>query len=210
MHNCSCINCIFVSAVSLQSMAEILHIKNMVCDRCVMVVRQQLDQLQLPYQQIQLGQVELKEAPRAESLEQLRQLLEQQGFELLDDKKAKTVERIKTTIVSLIHGKDADEFNLKLSAMLQEKLGLDYHYLSSLFSSVEGITIEKYAILQRIEKVKELLMYDEKNLGEIAFEMGYSSTQHLSQQFKKITGLTPSHFKKLKDNKRKSLDKITS
>ena len=189
--------------------AEILHIKNMVCDRCVMVVRQQLDQLQLPYQQIQLGQVELKEAPRAESLEQLRQLLEQQGFELLDDKKAKTVERIKTTIVSLIHGKDADEFNLKLSAMLQEKLGLDYHYLSSLFSSVEGITIEKYAILQRIEKVKELLMYDEKNLGEIAFEMGYSSTQHLSQQFKKITGLTPSHFKKLKDNKRKPLDKIT-
>lgn len=191
------------------AMSEILHIKNMVCDRCVLVVRQQLDQLQLQYNHIQLGQVELKEEPTAEKREELRSLLQQQGFELLDDKKAKTVERIKTTIVSLIHGKDADEFNLKLSAMLEEKLGLDYHYLSSLFSSVEGITIEKYAILQRIEKVKELLMYDEKNLSEIAFEMGYSSTQHLSQQFKKVTGLTPSHFKQLKENKRKPLDKIT-
>lgn len=191
------------------TMAEILHIKNMVCDRCVMVVRQQFDQLQLAYNNIQLGQVELKEQPDAEQLEQLRSLLEQHGFELLDDKKAKIVERIKTTIVSLIHGKDADEFNLKLSAMLEEKLGLDYHYLSSLFSSVEGITVEKYAILQRIEKVKELLMYDEKSLSEIAFEMGYSSTQHLSQQFKKVTGLTPSHFKQLKENKRKPLDKLT-
>lgn len=180
----------------------------MVCDRCVMVVRQQFDQLQLAYNNIQLGQVELKEQPSLEQLEQLRYLLEQHGFELLDDKKAKIVERIKTTIVSLIHGKDADEFNLKLSAMLEEKLGLDYHYLSSLFSSVEGITVEKYAILQRIEKVKELLMYDEKSLSEIAFEMGYSSTQHLSQQFKKTTGLTPSHFKQLKENKRKPLDKI--
>jgi AraC-like DNA-binding protein len=95
-----------------------------------------------------------------------------------------------------------------LSAVLQEKLGMDYHYLSSLFSSVEGITIEKYAILQKTEKVKELLIYDEKSLSEIAYEMGYSSVQHLSQQFKKITGLTPSHFKELKENKRKPLDKI--
>jgi AraC family transcriptional regulator len=190
-------------------MSAILHIKNMVCDRCVMVVRQQFDELQLSYNNIQLGQVELKEEPDALQLSKLRNMLQQQGFELLDDKKAKTVERIKTVIVSLIHGKDADEFNLKLSAMLEEKVGMDYHYLSSLFSSVEGITIEKYAILQRIEKVKELLMYDEKNLSEIAFEMGYSSTQHLSQQFKKVTGLTPSHFKQLKENKRKPLDKIT-
>ena len=181
----------------------------MVCDRCVMVVRQQFDELQLSYKNIQLGQVELNEEPDAMQLKKLRTMLQQQGFELLDDKKAKIVDRIKTVIVSLIHGKDADEFNLKLSAMLEEKIGMDYHYLSSLFSSVEGITIEKYAILQRIEKVKELLMYDEKNLSEIAFEMGYSSTQHLSQQFKKITGLTPSHFKQLKENKRKPLDKIT-
>lgn len=180
----------------------------MVCDRCVMVVRQQLDELQLQYKNIQLGQVELNEEPDSVQLETLRNMLQQKGFELLDDKKAKTVERIKTFIVSLIHGKDADELNLKLSAMLEEKIGMDYHYLSSLFSSVVGITIEKYAILQRIEKVKELLMYDEMSLSEIADKLGYSSVQHISQQFKKITGLTPSDFKQLKENKRKPLDRI--
>jgi AraC family transcriptional regulator len=190
-------------------MPVMLHIKNMVCDRCKMVVRQELESLHLPYKNVDLGQVELVHEPSAEQLQELREHLQKQGFELLDDKKTKTVERIKTEIVSLIHGKDAGEFNLKLSAMLEEKIGIDYHYLSSLFSSVEGITIEKYAILQRIEKVKELLMYDEKSLSEIAYEMGYSSVQHLSQQFKKVTGLTPSHFKNLKENKRKPLDKIT-
>lgn len=191
-------------------MSTTLHIKNMVCDRCVMVVRQQLDELKLDYKNIQLGEVELSENPDQVQLDQLRLNLEQQGFELLDDKRSKTVEKIKTTIVSLIHGKDADELNLKLSAILEEKLGMDYHYLSTLFSSVEGITIEKYSILQRIEKVKELLMYDEKNLSDIAFELGYSSVQHLSQQFKKVTGLTPTHFKQVKDNRRKPLDKINS
>lgn len=191
-------------------MSTTLHIKNMVCDRCVMVVRQQLDELQLDYKNIQLGEVELSENPDQAKLDQLRLNLEKQGFELLDDKRSKTVEKIKTTIVSLIHGKDADELNLKLSAILEEKLGMDYHYLSTLFSSVEGITIEKYSILQRIEKVKELLMYDEKNLSDIAFELGYSSVQHLSQQFKKVTGLTPTHFKQVKDNRRKPLDKINS
>lgn len=191
-------------------MSTTLHIKNMVCDRCVMVVRQQLDELQLDYKNIQLGEVELSENPDQAQLDQLRLNLEQQGFELLDDKRSKTVEKIKTTIVSLIHGNDADELNLKLSAILEEKLGMDYHYLSTLFSSVEGITIEKYSILQRIEKVKELLMYDEKNLSDIAFELGYSSVQHLSQQFKKVTGLTPTHFKQVKDNRRKPLDKINS
>ena len=108
----------------------------------------------------------------------------------------------------MIHGNKNEEFNLKLSSFLEEKLQLDYHYLSSLFSSVEGITIEKYAIAQRIERVKELLMYDEKTLSEISYDLGYSSVQHLSQQFKKVTGLTPSHFKELKENKRKPLDKL--
>ena len=185
-----------------------LHIKNMVCDRCIMVVRGQLDGLGLDYKNIRLGEVELPEQPSEAILQSLREQLLSSGFELLDDKKSKIVEGVKNIIVSLIHGKDADEFNLKLSAILQEKSGLDYHYLSALFSSVEGITIEKYVILQRIEKVKELLMYDEKSLSEIAYEMGYSSVQHLSQQFKKITGLTPSHFKQLKENKRKPLDKV--
>jgi len=182
----------------------------MVCDRCVLVVRQQLDELELGYKNIQLGEVELNQIPEQSQLDELRLKLEQKGFELLDDKRSKTVEKIKTTIISLIHGKDADELNLKLSAILEEKMGMDYHYLTTLFSSVEGLTIEKYTILQRIEKVKELLMYDEKNLSDIAFELGYSSVQHLSQQFKKITGLTPTHFKQVKDNRRKPLDKINS
>lgn len=191
-------------------MSTILHIKNMVCDRCVMAVRQQLDELNLSYKNIQLGEVELSKIPEDAQLKQLRLNLQEQGFELLNDKRSKTVEKIKTTIISLIHGKDADELNLKLSAILEEKMGMDYHYLTTLFSSVEGLTIEKYTILQRIEKVKELLMYDEKNLSDIAFELGYSSVQHLSQQFKKITGLTPTHFKQVKDNRRKPLDKINS
>lgn len=189
-------------------MSEQLHIKNMVCDRCIMVVKQLFTDLDIEFHQIQLGQIELKKEPNTEQLEQIRSLLQQHGFELLDDKKSKIVEKIKTTIVSLIHGTEAEELNLKLSAILEEKLQTDYHYLSTLFSSVEGVTIERYTILQRIEKVKELLMYDEKSLSEIAYEMGYSSVQHLSQQFKKITGLTPSHFKQLKENKRKPLDKI--
>ena len=180
----------------------------MVCDRCIMVVKQLFLDLNIDFHHIQLGQVELKQEPDAQQLEKIRSLLEQHGFELLDDKKSKIVEKIKTTIVSLIHGNEAEELNLKLSAILEEKLQTDYHYLSTLFSSVEGVTIERYTILQRIEKVKELLMYDEKSLSEIAYEMGYSSVQHLSQQFKKITGLTPSHFKQLKENKRKPLDKI--
>ena len=189
-------------------MAETLHIKNMVCDRCIMVVKQLFTDAGIRVNTIQLGQVELEELLNAQQQKIIKTALLQNGFELLDDKKSKLVEKIKTTIVSHIHGEEAEEFNVKLSAILEEKLGIDYHYLSTLFSSVEGVTIEKYTILQRIEKVKELLMYDEKNLSEIAYEMGYSSVQHLSQQFKKVTGLTPSHFKQLKENKRKPLDKI--
>jgi len=185
-----------------------LYIKNMVCDRCILVVRQQLEKLQLPYKGIQLGEVELAKTPSDKELQALRDQLLALGFELLDDKKSTIVEKIKNTIIQLIHGTDEAELSLKLSVLLAEKLQMDYHYLSTLFSSIEGITIEKYAILQRIEKAKELLKYDELNLGEIADKLGYSSVQHLSQQFKKITGLTPSHFKQLKENKRKPLDKV--
>lgn len=185
-----------------------LYIKNMVCDRCIMVVRQQLDEQGLNYKNIQLGQVELVEEPDPAKLDAFRETLLTTGFELLDDKKAMLVEQIKNTIISLVQGYGEDEFNKKLSAILEEKLQLDYHYFTTLFSAVEGITIEKYAILQRIEKVKELLMYDELSLSEISYQLGYSSVQHLSQQFKKITGLTPTAFKQLKENKRKPLDKI--
>lgn len=185
-----------------------LYIKNMVCDRCIMVVRQELDELELAYKNIQLGQVELVEDLTPAKLDVFRETLLKSGFELLDDKKAMLVEQIKNTIISLIQGYGEDEFNKKLSAILEEKLKLEYHYFTTLFSAVEGITIEKYAILQRIEKVKELLMYDELSLSEISYQLGYSSVQHLSQQFKKITGLTPSRFKQLKENKRKPLDKV--
>ncbi len=186
----------------------ILHIKNMVCDRCIMAVRQQLEQAGFTYKNVQLGQIELSSMPTSEQLNSLRHSLEQLGFEMLDDKRAQIVEKIKNTIITLIHGQDADEFNLKLSAHLEESLGLDYHYLTTLFSSVEGVTIERYTILQRTEKVKELLIYNEKSLSEIAYELGYSSVQHLSQQFKKTTGLTPTAFKELKEYKRSPLDKI--
>lgn len=184
-----------------------LYVKNMVCERCIMAVRHELQQLGLAYRHVQLGEIELADTPGQDRLNVLSNALSAIGFELLDDKKSRTVEKIKTTIVSLIHCNNG-EFNLKLSALLEEKLGLDYAYLSTLFSSVEGITIEKYAILQRIERVKELLVYDELSLGEIADQLGYSSVQHLSLQFKKITGLTASQFRNLKEKNRIPLDKI--
>lgn len=185
-----------------------LYIKNMVCDRCILVVRQQLDRLDLPYHHIQLGEIELPGNPSAGKLQSLRESLHALGFELLDDKKSALVEKIKHIIIQLIHSMDERELTRKISVILQDKIKLDYHYLTGLFSAVEGITIEKYVILQRIEKVKELLKYDELNLSEIADKLGYSSVQHLSQQFKKITGLTTTHFKSLKDNQRKPLDKV--
>lgn len=185
-----------------------LFIKNMVCDRCIMAVRRELESLGLTFKNIQLGEVELAHDLTVVQLQTIREKLSALGFEVLDDKKARIVEKIKNTVVSLIHRNEEDAYNIKLSALLEEKLHKDYHYLTTLFSSVEGITVEKYVILQRIERVKEMLMYDELSLSEIAYQMGYSSVQHLSQQFKKITGLTASDFRKLKENNRKPLDKI--
>ncbi len=185
-----------------------LYIKNMVCDRCILVVRQQLDHAGLAWKNIQLGEVELEKPASREQLNKLSATLQPLGFELLDDKKSTTVEKIKNAIITLIHRPGEEGLTKKLSVYLEEKLAMDYHYLSNLFSSIEGITIEKYVILQRIEKAKELLLYDELTLSEIADQLGYSSVQHLSLQFKKITGLTPSHFKTLKENKRKPLDKL--
>lgn len=185
-----------------------LFIKNMVCQRCVLVVQQQLDKLNLPYKNIQLGEVTLSAPPTGTQLQQLREDLHTLGFELLDDKRSTVVEKIKNTIIQQVHHNNGEASPLKLSALLEQQLNMDYHYLSTLFSGVEGITIEKYAILQRIERAKELLLYNELTLGEIADQLGYSSVQHLSQQFKKVTGLTPSHFKQLKENKRKPLDQV--
>jgi AraC family transcriptional regulator len=181
----------------------------MVCDRCILSVRKLLDELGLTYKNVQLGEVELTAEPPDEQLKALREKLSSIGFELLDDKRATVVEKIKTIIIDLIHRHEDVELNKKLSVLLQEKIHMDYHYLTTLFSSIEGVTIEKYVILQRIERAKELLIYDQLNLSEIADKLGYSSVQHLSQQFKNITGFTPSDFKKLKEYRRKPLDKLT-
>lgn len=185
-----------------------LHIKNMVCDRCIMVVRSELEKLQLPFRNVQLGEVELAGEPGQETIENLRSNLAGLGFELLDDKKSALINQIKSTIIKLIHNTDQEEMTKKISVILAEKLGKDYHYLSSLFSSTEGVTIEKYIILQRIERAKELLMYDEMNLNEISYALGYSSVQHLSLQFKKITGMTPTEFRNLSNKSRKPLDQV--
>ena len=186
----------------------ILIIKNMVCNRCIMVVKQQLDHLGIPYEHVRMGEVVLSQPATEKQLEDLRKELRTVGFELLDDKKAALISRIRSLIIQLIHQPDFDENNRKLSSIISDELKMDYSYISNLFSSTEGITIERYAILQKIEYVKELLKYDELNLNEIAFKLGYSSVQHLSLQFKKITGLTPTQFKNLQDGSRQSLDSI--
>jgi AraC family transcriptional regulator len=185
-----------------------LFIKNMVCDRCVMVVRQQLEALSVEYKSVQLGTVVLGKALSEEQFTGLKEKLSFLGFELLDDRKATIVSQVKSAVIQYIHG--GQELNKKFSVLLSEKLGLDYHYISALFSSVEGITLEKYVILHRIERAKELLAYNEMNLSEIADALGYSSVQHLSQQFKKETGLTPSQYKQLKENNRRPLDQVGS
>jgi AraC family transcriptional regulator len=184
-----------------------LYIKNMVCDRCILAIKEQLQKAGISYTRVNLGEVELENEPTPAQLDHLTTGLTAIGFELLDDKKEKLVEKVKNIIIALVHRKEEDN-NKKLSALLEEKLQLDYHYLSNLFSSTEGITIEKYAIRQRIERVKELLTYNELSLSGIADQMEYSSVQHLSQQFKKETGMTPSQFRELKDKFRKPLDKV--
>ena len=188
-------------------MSAHLYIKNMVCDRCITAVREVLDKEKISYKSVQLGEVELIGEPSRQQVEKLAEGLSAAGFELLDDVKSKIVEKIKNIIITLIHRND-EILTRKLSSILEDKLQKEYHYLSTLFSSIEGVTIEKYAILQRIERAKELLTYDELSLSEIAEKMGYSSVQHLSQQFKKETGLTPSQFRDLKENTRTPLDKV--
>jgi AraC family transcriptional regulator len=187
-----------------------LFIKNMVCNRCVMIVGQRLAAHSIAYSKVELGEVTLNSPVTDEQFFSLKADLQSLGFELLNDRKASLVTQIKSAIIRYIHGEDTEEMNKKLSVLLSEKLGVDYNYLSALFSSVEGITIEKYVILQRIERAKELLAYNELSLSEIADILSYSSVQHLSQQFKKVTGLTPSQYKESKTVGRKPLDQVGS
>ena len=185
-----------------------LHIKNMVCYRCIKVVKEELENLNLAVKDVKLGEAVILDTGARLVTDEIRRKLEENGFELLDDKKAKTVEQIKKVVIGLIHQNEQQKQHLNFSHLIAEEVGQDYNYLSTLFSNMESITIEQFIILQRIERVKELLVYNELNLSEIAYKTGYSSVQHLSTQFKKVTGLTPSHFKAIKENKRKALDQV--
>lgn len=184
-----------------------LFIKNMVCDRCILVVRQELDKMSLSADSILLGEVRLSKEPAGGQLEQLKINLAAQGFEILDDSRKKLIEKIKNLVIGHVHHSASDEHQ-NFSDILSASLHKDYSYLSGFFSDVEGITIEKFIINQKIEKVKELIVYNEMNLSEIADQLGYSSVAYLSAQFKKVTGLTPSHFKKVGRDKRTPLDKV--
>lgn len=184
-----------------------LFIKNMVCNRCIIVVQNELEKLGLGIKNIKLGEVTLAQEITPTKKDALVKTLEPLGFEIIDDKKSRIIEKIKNTIIDLVHHQDND-VKINLSDVLSDKLHHDYNYLSNLFSEVEGTTIEKYFIAQKVEKVKELLVYDELSLSEIAFRLNYSSVAYLSNQFKKVTGLTPSYFKQIKEDKRKPLDKL--
>lgn len=179
----------------------------MVCSRCKMVVKTIFEKLGLHPVQVELGEVTLQENDISDIKEQLKQELQSFGFDLLDNKKTKTIEKIKNRIIDLVQNKNSN-LQITLSDYLVQELHQDYSALSNLFSQVEGITIEKYYIIQKIEKVKELLVYDELSLSEIAFQLNYSSVGYLSNQFKKVTGLTPSHFKSMQTIKRRSLEEL--
>jgi AraC-like DNA-binding protein len=184
-----------------------LFIKNMVCNRCIMVVRSKLEQLGYPPLSVQLGEVQIKKDLNDQEKQTLITALQELGFDLIDDKRGRLIERIKNLIVELVH-ENSNDIKTNLSDYLSKHLNHDYRYLSNLFSEVEGTTIEKYYIAQKTERVKELLVYDELTLSEIAYRLNYSSVAYLSNQFKKVTGLTPKHFKNIKTAKRKPLDEI--
>ena len=187
-----------------------LIIKNMVCARCVRTVGRLLTAAGLEATNVQLGEVALAAPPTAAQLAALRQNLEAEGFELLDDRNSRLVEQIKNLIINEIHHDSSKKpETMNFSDFLARETGHEYSQLSKLFSGVEGVTIEKYIIAQKIERVKELLVYDELSFGEIAWQTGYSSTQHLSNQFRQVTGLTPKQFKsEHQAHGRKALDAL--
>ncbi|WP_100611482.1 helix-turn-helix domain-containing protein [Confluentibacter lentus] len=188
---------------------NILFVKNMVCHRCILAVEDVLRNLDLQFQQVIIGEIHLLINLTMQQNDLLSTNLIKIGLELIDNRMRGTIEKIKQLIIKKARKEVGLAENImKLSVFLSENMHHEYTYLSSLFSSIEGRTIENYFIEQRVEKVKELLVYKEMTLSEIAFEMDYSSAAHLSNQFKKITGLTPSHFKQVGSNRRKLLDKV--
>lgn len=184
-----------------------LFIKNMVCIRCQMVVKSELEKLGLHYVDVKIGEAEIIENILPEQLDQLDIALRKSGLLLMDSKKSILVEKIKIAIIELVHYTE-EQIKVNLSDYLSENLNHDYTYLANLFSEVKGITIEKFYLTHKIEKVKELIVYNELSFTEIAYMMRYSSVAHLSNQFKKFTGLTPSHFKKLKNKRRGTLEEV--
>ena len=191
-------------------MKEILQkkllIKNMVCQRCILTVETILNNLEIPFSKVVLGEVDLVGTLNGKQLKEVDQALNKIGFELIETRVNKIIEDIKIRVLEYLQEGIPDR-KRRLSSFITSALHYDYSYLSDLFSSIEGLTIEKYFILQRIEKVKELIVYDQLSLTEIAYQTGFSSVHHLSGQFKKETGINASHFKKIGDARRKSIDK---
>ena len=184
-----------------------IHIKYMVSNRCKMAVKEELKKLDLHFVIVDLGEVDIMEDLTVQQRDQLRVGLHKSGLELMDDKKAILIEKIQNVITELIHYSD-ELPKLNYSDFIAEKVGYDYTYLSNTFSEVKGITIQQFIIINKIERVKELLLYDELNLTEISYKLNYSSVAHLSNQFKKVTGLSPSQFKQLKDKTRSPIEEI--
>lgn len=181
-----------------------LYIKYMLSLRCKMLVKDELKKLGVSRMSVELGYVEIEEDLTENQLETFRKNLKKTGLELLDDKKNILVEKIKSVIVEMIHHSD-EMPNVNDSEFISKKLNSDYTYLSNIFTDVKGITIQQYIIMYKIERVKEMLLYDELTLTEIAYQLNYSSVAHLSNQFKKVTGLTPTYYKELKEKRKKSL-----
>ncbi len=185
-----------------------IYIKNMVCNRCIRVVKEDLEKLGIGVESIELGKAELNGELSEVEFMQVEKVLLSSGFELINDRQRQIIEQVKTIIIEHVHHDKNKPASTNFSDFLEQQVGINYYSLSRLFSSIEGITIEKFIILQKLERVKELLIYDELSLGEIAFGLGYSSAAHLSGQFKQVTGLTPTAFKKMTGSKRNSLDQI--
>lgn len=190
--------------------SQTLYVKNMVCNRCIKVVKEEIEKLGFIINSIILGEVEISTQPTKEQQSKIKSVLEKNGFELIEDRRIKIIEKIKSIVIKTIYDDENRLFEKKnFSEIIESETGLEYHYLSTLFSSTESITIEQFIILQKIERAKELLKYNELTLSEIAYKLGYSSVQHLSNQFKKITGLSASEFKSITKNMRIPLDKIS-
>jgi AraC-like DNA-binding protein len=184
-----------------------LFVKYMVSNRCKMAVKEELKKLGLHFIVVDLGEVEIMETITLEQRAKLKESLLDSGLELMDDKKAVLIEKIKNTVIEMVHHSD-EMIKTNFSDYLSEKLNHDYTYLANLFSEVQGTTIEHFIINHKIERIKELIIYDELNITEIAYKMNYSSVAHLSNQFKKVTGLSPSHFKQLKEKRRNQIEDI--